>query len=118
MFNVIQKNTASFEGYQASDNSSIKMKATAEHWCTDTKRSKQKYSEGNLSQYLFPHHKFHMDLTGIDPGPRRWKAATKRPINPLYIAYTDSVCTLHRIQFASIRKISRWMLYKQTVSEF
>jgi len=96
MVNVIQKNTVFFEGYQASDNSSVKRKASAQHCCTDTKRSKQKYSEGNLSQYHFPHHKFHVDLPGIDPGPRRWKAATKRPINPHYTAHTGSVCTSQR----------------------
>ena len=69
MVNVIPKNAAVFEGYHASGNSGIKTMASAEHWCTDTERSKQKYSEGNLSQHHFPHHKFHMDLPRIDPGP-------------------------------------------------
>jgi hypothetical protein len=49
-----------------------------EHWCTDIKMGKQKYSERNLPQYHFTHHKFHVALPGIDPGPPRWKAETKR----------------------------------------
>jgi len=118
MVNVIQKNTAFFEGYQASDNSSIKTKASAEHWCTDTKSSTQMYSEGNLSQYHFPHHKFHMDLPGIDPGPRRWKAATKRTINPHYIAYTDSVCTVPRTEHSLLpleKSIGECCINKQSL---
>jgi len=118
MVNVIPKNIPFFEGYQSSENSSIKTKASARHWCTDTERSKQKYSEGNLSQHHFPHHKFHMDLPGIDSGFWRWKATTKRPINPHYIAYTDSVYTSHRTQFASIRKTNRWMLHKQGIAVY
>jgi hypothetical protein len=32
---------------------------------------KPKYSEKNLSQYHFVHHKSHMDRTGIEAGPPR-----------------------------------------------
>jgi hypothetical protein len=71
MVNVIRKYVALLERYQASDDSNIKMKASPERWCTDTTRSIQKYSEGNLSQNHTPHHKLHLDLPGIDPGPRR-----------------------------------------------
>jgi hypothetical protein len=49
-----------------------------EHCRIDTKMDKHKHSKGNLSQCHFTHHKFHMALPGIDPGPPRWKAATKR----------------------------------------
>jgi hypothetical protein len=30
-----------------------------------------KYSKKNLSQCHFVHHKYHMDRTGIEPGPPR-----------------------------------------------
>jgi hypothetical protein len=33
-----------------------------------------KYSDKNLSQCHFVHHKSHMDWTGIESGPPRWEA--------------------------------------------
>jgi hypothetical protein len=40
----------------------------------ETGRGKPKYSGRNLSQCHFVHHKSHMDLPGIEPGPPRWEA--------------------------------------------
>jgi hypothetical protein len=37
-------------------------------------RGKPKYSEKNLSQCHFDHHKSHMDRPGIEPGCLRWEA--------------------------------------------
>jgi hypothetical protein len=45
-----------------------------EHRWNEVDRGKPKYSEQNLSQRHFVHHKSHMDLPGIEPGPSRWEA--------------------------------------------
>jgi hypothetical protein len=39
-----------------------------------TDRGKPKYSEKNLPQCHFVHHKSHMDRLGIEPVPQRWEA--------------------------------------------
>ena len=40
-----------------------------EQWWNDNDTKKPKYLEKNLSQSHFAHHKFHIDLPGIKPGP-------------------------------------------------
>jgi hypothetical protein len=42
-----------------------------EHRWNETDKGKPKYSEKNLSQCHFVHHKLHMDRPGIEPGPPR-----------------------------------------------
>jgi hypothetical protein len=41
---------------------------------TDTDKGKPKYSEKNLSQFHFVHHKSQLALPGIKPRPPRWEA--------------------------------------------
>jgi hypothetical protein len=45
-----------------------------EHRWNEIDRGKPKYSGKNLSQFHFVHHKSHMDLPGIEPGPPGWEA--------------------------------------------
>ena len=40
-----------------------------EKWWKFTDRGKQQYSEENRSHCYFVHHKPHMDITGVQPGP-------------------------------------------------
>jgi hypothetical protein len=42
-----------------------------EHWWNKIDRGKLKYSEKNLSQCRFVHHKSHLERPGIEPGPPR-----------------------------------------------
>ena len=44
------------------------MKMSMECWWTDNDRRKAKYSEKNLSQSHFVHHRSYMDRPGIEPG--------------------------------------------------
>jgi hypothetical protein len=39
-----------------------------EHWYIDIDRGKPKYSDKNLCQHHFVHHKSHMDYPGSNPG--------------------------------------------------
>jgi hypothetical protein len=50
------------------------MKIGVEHWWNDTERGKPKYTEKNLSQCHFIHHKFHVDWPGIELDTPRQKA--------------------------------------------
>jgi hypothetical protein len=47
-----------------------------EHWWNDTDRAQPKYSDKNLSQSHYIHHKSHMDTDwlGAEPGPPKWEA--------------------------------------------
>jgi hypothetical protein len=45
-----------------------------ERWWTDTETGNPKYSERNLSQRHYVHHKSHMDWPGIEQMPPRWEA--------------------------------------------
>ena len=94
-------------------------------WFTDTKRGKKTHSEGNLSQYHFAHHKFHMDLPGSIPCFRdeRWRLNAWTMARPLkikiklhYIAYEVSVLTPHTTQYVCSRKTNWWMLYKESIA--
>jgi hypothetical protein len=44
------------------------MKMNMEHWWNDTDRRKVKYSDKNLPQCHFVHHKSHINRPRIEPG--------------------------------------------------
>jgi hypothetical protein len=70
-----QKSIALFDSpTYPSNNGSIKMKTSMEHWWNDTDRGKPKYREKNLSHCHCVHHISHMDWPGIERGTPWWEA--------------------------------------------
>ena len=51
----------------------VYIKIIAEHWWNDDRRQ-SKYSEKNVNQWHFIHHKTHTDCPGIEPRPPQWKS--------------------------------------------
>jgi hypothetical protein len=51
-----------------------------DHRCNEIDRGIPKYSEKNLSQCHFLHHKSHMDRPGNEPGRPRWEAGDYLPV--------------------------------------
>ena len=45
------------------------MKMSMEYWWNDNDREKPKYSDKNLSECYFVHHKSHMAWPAIEPAP-------------------------------------------------
>ena len=58
-------------------NADIKM--SMEQWWNYTERGKPKYSDKSLSQCQLVHQRSHMDWSGIELGPSRWKAGDQSP---------------------------------------
>ena len=52
---------------------------SVKHWWNDTERGKTTYSEKNLFQDHFVHHKFHSYWTGIEIGPPGWETGSQPP---------------------------------------
>jgi len=50
------------------------MKMIMEDWCSGTDRVRQVFSEKDPTPCHFFHHKSHMGIAGMEPGPSRWKA--------------------------------------------
>jgi hypothetical protein len=77
------------------------------HRWNDIDRGKPKYSEKNLSQCHFVHHKPHMDRPGIEPWPpRRLTArAVSRPIIVIIVMntnYESRRCVIWSLMFSAV----------------
>jgi hypothetical protein len=84
-------------------NRNLQTNMNIKHWWENIDKRKPKYSEKNLSQWHFVHHKSHTDWSRIEARPQRW----------LYLNHDTVLKTninLHYVFIAYLRENTIWKL--------